>query len=100
MLQPHWLVLPLKIFLVDRKPRDPDVDIELRVDGESISIRVAGGQIGVRLGAAERADVVVSGNAEKVLQLFAGRLSLSAAKPAGIQWDGAVEVLERVIPRL
>jgi len=25
VLQPHWLVLPLKLFLADAKPTDPDV---------------------------------------------------------------------------
>ena len=96
--QPHWLVLPLRLLLVDSKPADPDVHIELRVGGEPITIEAARGAINVRLGVADHADAVVTGKPEKVLQLFAGRMDLPAARLAGIKWDGIAQILHRVVP--
>jgi DNA-binding HxlR family transcriptional regulator len=97
--QPHWLVLPLRALLADRKPEDRDINMELRVGGEQICICAAGGEISVRLGAAYRPDAVVTGRAEKILQLFAARVTLSAARLAGVQWEGAADLLYRVAPR-
>lgn len=98
VLQPHWLVLPLRTLLVDRKPDDPDINIELRAGGEPISICARGGEISVRLGRADRPDAVVTGKPEKILQLFAGKMTLPGAVSAGIQWEGAAEILHRVVP--
>jgi DNA-binding HxlR family transcriptional regulator len=100
VLQPHWLVLPLKLLLVDAKPDQPKVVIELRVGGEAITVTAAGGQIDVHLGAAERADAVVTGRPDVILQLLSGKLDLSAAKAAAVQWRGAAEVLQRVVPKV
>jgi DNA-binding HxlR family transcriptional regulator len=97
-LQPHWLVLPLKLVLVDRRPEDPDVDIELRAGGERMTITAFSGAIDVRLGAAEGAAAVVTGKPETILQLFAGRIDLPAALAAGVRWEGAAEILHRVVP--
>ena len=97
--QPHWLVLPLRLLLVDSQPEEPDVHIELRVGGEPITIGAARGAIDVRLGVADHADAVVTGKPERVLQLFAGRMDLAAARLAGVRWDGVAQILHRVVPR-
>jgi DNA-binding HxlR family transcriptional regulator len=97
-LQPHWLVLPLKLVLVDARPQDPGIHIELRTGGESISIAASDGVIDVRLGAAAGATAVFAGKPEAILQLFAGRIDLTAAFEAGVRWEGVPEVLHRVIP--
>jgi DNA-binding HxlR family transcriptional regulator len=97
-LQPHWLVLPLKLVLVDGRPEDPKINIELRAGSEPITIVASNGTIDVRLGAAERAAAVVTGKPETILQLFAGRIDLAAALAAGIRWEGAAEILHRVVP--
>jgi DNA-binding HxlR family transcriptional regulator len=96
-LQPHWLVLPLKLVLVDGRPEEPEVNIELRAGGEIITIAASNGAIDVRLGAAEGAAAVVTGKPETILQLFAGRIDLPAAMAAGVRWEGAAEVLHRVV---
>jgi DNA-binding HxlR family transcriptional regulator len=97
-LQPHWLVLPLKLVLVDGRPEDPDVNIELRAGGELITIAASDGAIDVRLCAAESPAAVVTGKPETILHLFAGRIDLPAALAAGLRWEGAAEILGRVVP--
>jgi len=96
--QPHWLVLPLKIFLKDRAPRERDASIEVRTGREAIAIELSGGTVKVRLGAPKHADVVVTGKPEKLLEFFAGKLDGSAASAAGIGIEGARDVLGRLAP--
>jgi DNA-binding HxlR family transcriptional regulator len=96
-LQPHWLVLPLKHLLVDRRPNEPSTRIELEV-GESIVIEVGDGAIDVRLGHAENPQAVIAGKPEMVLQLLAGRLDLADAGAAGLRLKGSREALSRVTP--
>lgn len=97
-LQGHWLVPPLKMLLVDTKPEDPGIDIELRTGGESITVSASKGTIHVRLGTSERAVAVVTGRPETILHLFTGRIDLRTAVAAGMKWEGAPEILRRVVP--
>jgi DNA-binding HxlR family transcriptional regulator len=99
-LQLHWLVLPLKLVLVDGRPGDGPADIELRVGSELITIAVTEGAIDVRLGTTGRAATVVTGKPEMILQLFAGRIDLTAALAAGIRWEGDADALNRIVPSL
>jgi DNA-binding HxlR family transcriptional regulator len=95
-LQPHWLVLPLKLYLRDLSPKEPKVAINVQAGGESISIVASQGHVAVRLGAADRPDAVVKGKPEGILRLLTGRTSLSAAEAEGIEWTGARTALSRV----
>jgi DNA-binding HxlR family transcriptional regulator len=97
-MQPHWLVLPLKLFLVDRARSDPKLSVELRVDHESIAIEADNGKIEVRLGSTARPDVVVSGKPDPVLQLLSGRMNFAAASEAGLRVQGQLRRLQRIIP--
>jgi DNA-binding HxlR family transcriptional regulator len=97
-LQPHWIVLPLRLVLVDRRPEDPRIKIELRAGGEPIKITASNGAIDVRLGAAGCAAAVVTGKPEIILQLFAGRIDLRAALAVGMRWAGDSDALHRVLP--
>jgi DNA-binding HxlR family transcriptional regulator len=97
-LQPHWMVLPLRLFLVDSDPHGGDLQIEIRAGAERIVIEARHGGIDVRLGAANDPHVVVSGTPEDILQLFSGRIGLPAALRAGVKWQGAKEALRRVLP--
>ena len=97
-LQPHWLVLPLRLFLMDTKPEEDDAQIEIRVGGEIITIAASKGTIDVRLGTADGAAAVVTGKPEALLQLFAGRIDLAGAQSSGIRWLGPADLLHRVVP--
>lgn len=96
-LQAHWLVLPLKLYLRDRKPSEPKITINVQAGGESIAIEASQGRISVRLGASESPDAVVRGRPESVLQLFTGRISLAAALADGVQWEGTRAALSRTV---
>lgn len=98
VLQPHWIVLPLKLILADGRPRDPGIAIDVRADEVPITITAAHGTIDVGLGQSEHADATVSGKPEIILQLFSGRISLAAAKSSGAEWRGATDALHRVVP--
>jgi DNA-binding HxlR family transcriptional regulator len=96
-LQPHWLVLPLKLHLRDRKPSEPKIAINVQAGGEAIAIEASEGRIAVRLGASEFPDAVVKGKPESVLRLFTGRISLTAALAEGVQWEGTRAALSRTV---
>jgi DNA-binding HxlR family transcriptional regulator len=96
-LQPHWLVLPLKLYLRDLRPNEPKIAIDVQTGGEAIAIEASGGQIAVRLGASDCPDAVVKGKPDSVLRLFTGRTSLTAALAEGVQWEGTHAALSRMV---
>jgi len=96
-IQPHWLVLPLKLYLRDLKPHEPKVTVNLEVGAEFIAIEAREGQIEVGLGAAEQPDATVRGKPELILRLFTGRASLPAALSEGIKWEGSRSILSRLV---
>jgi DNA-binding HxlR family transcriptional regulator len=96
-LQPHWLVLPLKLYLRDLNPEEPKIAINIDVGGEAIAIEASQGQIAVRLGISNCPDAVVKGKPESVLRLFTGRVSLAAARAEGLEWKGPHRVLSRLV---
>lgn len=96
--QPHWLVLPLKLLLVDRARSDPKLSVELRVEHESIVIEADKGKIEVRLGTTALPDAIVSGKADPVLQLLSGRINFTAASEAGVRVQGQLQRIQRIIP--
>jgi DNA-binding HxlR family transcriptional regulator len=98
-LQPHWLVLPLKLYLRDLNPEEPKIAINVETGGEAIAIEVSQGQVAVRLGTSERPVAVVKGKPDSVLRLFTGRMSLAAAQSEGVNWDGSPAALDRIVGR-
>lgn len=94
----HWLVLPLKLHLIDRSPNDRACAIEIRAGAETITVSADQGSVKVRLGRRENADATVTGDAHTILQFFAGRLDAAAAKAAGIRFEGSLAAVARVIP--
>jgi DNA-binding HxlR family transcriptional regulator len=94
-LQPHWLVLPLKLYLRDRKSSEPKIAVNIQAGGEAIE--ACEGRIAVRLGASKSPDAFVKGKPEPILRLFTGRSSLPEAITEGVQWDGPRTVLSRVV---
>jgi DNA-binding HxlR family transcriptional regulator len=96
--QAHWLVLPLKLLLVDNTPEKPPSCIELRMPNESIAIMVESGKIDIRLGKSESPAAVVTGKAELILQLLAGRIGVDDATAKGLRLQGSAGTVRRVIP--
>jgi len=97
MLQAHWLVLPLRLYLRDQKPSEAKIIINVLVGAEAIAVEASQGRITVRLGALKFPDAVVKGKPESVLRLFTGRTTLAAALAEGVQWEGSPSALGRVV---
>jgi DNA-binding HxlR family transcriptional regulator len=98
-LHAHWLVLPLRLHLVDLRPSDPACTVAILADEEALTVTVDQGSVDVRYGPCEHADLTVTGDAEAVLDLFAGRVTASAAKTARVRFRGTVELLNRIVPQ-
>jgi hypothetical protein len=94
----HWLALPARHWLKDHSPERPPVRIELRVGGEAVSIETLDGGVRTRGGAVERPDAVITGKAQQIAALLAGKMSLVEACGAGVTYEGDTEALHRVQP--
>jgi len=93
----HWFAFPARFFLRDREPDGPPVSIELRAASSPAVIEVSGGTVSTRLGAAAAPDLVLSGDPQLILAVFAGASSAAEAAGLGLQISGNPGVLERVL---
>lgn len=92
---PHWLVLPARLYLVDRSPDKAPVQIEVRDGNERVTIEAARGRVSARLGSAEKPAVVLTGATPVAWQLLIGKLNLHEARKAGLAIEGKAAVLSR-----
>jgi len=95
----HWFVLPAELALTDRAPQRPPVTIEVRTGDAPLLIETVDGSVRARQGAAEDADAVVTGTPHVVAGLLSGRLALDDAVALGLDCEGDVRALRRVLPR-
>jgi DNA-binding HxlR family transcriptional regulator len=94
--RPHWLALPVELFLHDTEPGGPPLAIELRTDGGPSTISADGGTVSARPGAAPGPDLVLSGDPQVVLGVLTGTLDLPEATARGLQTEGDLTALARV----
>src|SRR5262249_32450818 len=98
--QLHWLVLPARLHLTDHDPERPPVCIELRSQGEAVTVEASGGGVQVHPGAAPGFPaLVLDGPRQAILGLLLGKLDWAAARRAGLTHSGDPKVLRRVQPR-
>jgi DNA-binding HxlR family transcriptional regulator len=93
----HWFAFPARLFLHDRDPDGPPVSIELRAARSPAVIEMSGGTVHTRLGTAANPDLVLTGDPQLILALFAGARSAAEAADLGLQISGDASVLERVL---
>ena len=96
---PHWLVLPARLYLVDRTPHGPAVSIEVRDQDERVTLEAANGAVRARVGPANHPDVVVTGPTPIVWQLLIGKIDVARAQAAGVRIEGRRTALRRFGPR-
>lgn len=94
----HWMALPIRLHLADRTPDRPPIAIQLHCGEEPMVIEVEKGQVRPRLGVAADPDATLTGKPDVVVAVLTGRLALSAARAAGLKFEGRVEALRRVVP--
>ena len=92
----HWLAGALGLMLADQEPDQPPLTIELQIGDEPIVIETSDGRVETRVGAASAPDVTVTGEPTPTLGLVLGLLDLTAAKAAGVKYQGPPEALERL----
>jgi DNA-binding HxlR family transcriptional regulator len=95
----HWFAFPASFFLRDSDPGGPPQTIELRAASSPAVLEVSGGSIRTRLGTAAVPDLVLSGEPQVILGLFAGHLTVADAAHLGLQISGDPSVLHRVLPQ-
>ena len=81
-VRPAWAAMALRS-LFEPEAGGPREVYEFRIDEETFHLRVEGGAVEARQGAAEVPDVVVSGGAGVFLSLAAGRRSPGTALESG-----------------
>jgi DNA-binding HxlR family transcriptional regulator len=94
----HWLAMPVELYLTDRTPERPPVEIEVRTGEEPVVIETADGHARTRPGGAEHPDAVIAGAPQLVVGVLSGRLDLAAAEAGGLRYEGDPEALRRVRP--
>lgn len=92
---PHWLVLPARLYLVDRSLDKAPVQIEVRDGSERVTIEAARGRVSARLGSAEKPAAVLIGATPLAWQLLIGKLNLQEARKAGLAIEGKATALTR-----
>jgi hypothetical protein len=95
----HWIGLPAELYLRDGSPHDPPVQLEVRADGEPLTLFTADGAIRSRIGAPEKADATLSGPLRDVARVLLGGEPLSAARKRGVTFTGDRSVLDRIRTR-
>jgi DNA-binding HxlR family transcriptional regulator len=92
----HWIGLPAELYLRDGAPEKPPVTLEVRADGEPVTLTTENGAIRSRIGAAQEPDAVLSGPTFEVAQVLLGAAPLARARKRGVTYSGDHSVLERI----
>jgi DNA-binding HxlR family transcriptional regulator len=94
----HWLAVPTWLHLVDRRPKDKPIAIEVRSGQDAMVIETEGGEVRTRAGRAEAPDAVIISPPKPFLGLITGRLDLAQAEERGLRYEGDATALTRVLP--
>jgi len=95
----QWFAFPASLFLRDREPGGPPVSIELRTPSGPAVVEVTAGSVHTQVGTAAAPDLVLSGEPQLILALFAGAYSAAEAADLGLRITGDARVLERLLSR-
>ena len=81
----RWLEIPLDLMFGGSDPNRPDLEVEVRAEGQvAVTLVSRDGEVHSHSGAANSPDVVVSGPADTIIGLMAGRLDEGAAAEEGV----------------
>ena len=99
VLRTHWLAMPIRHLLADHRPHLPPATIEIRIGDEPIVIELDSGRLTTRNRSVQNPDLVLTGPHQAVLGALAGKLDLATATAAGLQYEGNIQLLERLRPQ-
>ena len=80
----RWLEIPLALMFAGVDPARPDLEVEIRVADEALTLESNSGEVAIRSGPARSPAVVISGPADGIVGLVAGRLDEDAATAQGV----------------
>ena len=81
----RWLEIPFDLMFGGSDPSRPDLEVEVRAGGEeAVTLVSKSGEVRSHSGPANSPDVVVSGPADTIIGLLAGRLDKDAAVEEGV----------------
>jgi len=92
----RWLVLPLRLYFEDGDRKGAKARIELRLDGDAVTVTLEKGRLLAAPGAADEPDLIIEGPVASALPLLAGRLSSAQARRSGFRIDGNARLLKRI----
>jgi len=92
----HWIAGALELMLTDSRPGAPPVTVELDIGDQPIVLETRDGAIHTRLGPADSADVVITGEARRIMGLLLGLTELADAQTAGVSYQGDPAILDRI----
>lgn len=96
----RWLEIPLDLMFGGSDPNRPDLEVEVRAGGEeAVTLVSRSGEVRSHSGPANTPDVVVSGPADTIIGLLAGRLDKDAAVAEGVSILGEFEQVARLRQR-
>lgn len=97
--QMHWLSQPARYLLQDHRPQEPGSTIRFGTVEDGFDLTAADGMVSTAPCSREaEIRAIVSGPGSSLVALFQGILDLAAAKARGVEVQGDVEALSRVLP--
>jgi DNA-binding HxlR family transcriptional regulator len=96
----HWVILPLRLYVRDKSPRERPVRIGLRAGKELVTVETVGdGSVRVESRRAPNPDAAIEGTPQQILALLTGKASLADAQAKGLRYEGDVKVVRRFAGR-
>ena len=92
----QWFALPTAMMFGGTDPSRPDLAVEIRSDGQTVSLLARDGTVSFRPGPADPPDLVLSGPPDAIIGLLGGRLSAQAAAELGVTILGDARDLDRL----
>jgi DNA-binding HxlR family transcriptional regulator len=96
----HWIAHPIGALFPGVDESRPDLCVEVRTDGEPMTVRSSGGRVTVEWGPAPAPDVVLAGPPDVIVGLFARRIDAAEAKARGVAITGDPRRLRRLRPSI
>jgi DNA-binding HxlR family transcriptional regulator len=94
----HWIAHPIAAMFPDEDPSRPELTVEVRCDGDTMTVRSHKGRVTVERGPAAAPDLVLTGPPDAVVGLFARRIDVAEAKARGVAVTGDARPLRKLRP--
>lgn len=94
----HWLAVPAQT-LIDHTPDQPPIQVQIRAENnEDLVIEVIHGAVHTHPGRVDHPAATLTGAPQLLTAVFTGHLTLALAQEQGLQLDGDLYAIQRVLP--